>query len=576
MDQASKNNGSSDRALKADATIKATFAVVFLYFLVALGKLLFPMSGLTKVLCCLVVLICCGANAQQTSNPLLEKGWEALVKDHENDAFGYFFEAYQKAQNQNNTADKAESLLYLGICSFGSSPEKGLQYATQSLAQFKKLETTHAKQAKIGRGKCLQLISTIYSRQKKYARAVAMSREVVQLLQSEKDPSGTLGLAYSSLGTLYLLQQKDSAAYFFGMALQDFKKNNNVAYLPNAYLKIGELYFKKDNKQQSAIHFNKAKHIADSTQNRQAQVSSLLAIGNWHQKYGQDQTAENQYQSARKIAATLSDKSFEIKAIEALVVFLDKKGNFEHASRLQKELLDIKDRFYSLEREQIAKSLEVQFEISEKDRQLALVSKEKEVSRLTNILLAICLLVLAVVFSIGYFFLKRLNHRDKQLLRAKEALVEALEKQKILKEEQFQNDLEHKESQLSAITLQMLQKNDLIGEIKSTIEKETHLSEQQMLKMVNKYFAQNDSWNDFDLYFESVNKNFYTRLKQSYPDISANDLKICALIKLNLSIKEMASILNISPDSVKTARYRLRKKLQLNTEENLTDFILSI
>jgi DNA-binding CsgD family transcriptional regulator len=73
-----------------------------------------------------------------------------------------------------------------------------------------------------------------------------------------------------------------------------------------------------------------------------------------------------------------------------------------------------------------------------------------------------------------------------------------------------------------------------------------------------------------------VNKHFYTRLKQNYPEISANDLKICALIKLNLSIKEMAAILNISPDSVKTARHRLRKKLQLSTEENLTDFILTI
>ena len=76
--------------------------------------------------------------------------------------------------------------------------------------------------------------------------------------------------------------------------------------------------------------------------------------------------------------------------------------------------------------------------------------------------------------------------------------------------------------------------------------------------------------------FESINKNFYARLKQAYPDISPNDLKISALIKMGLSIKEMADILNISADSVKTARYRLRKKLQLNTEDNLTDFILNL
>lgn len=71
-----------------------------------------------------------------------------------------------------------------------------------------------------------------------------------------------------------------------------------------------------------------------------------------------------------------------------------------------------------------------------------------------------------------------------------------------------------------------------------------------------------------------MNKNFYTRIKQSFPEIIPNELKICALIKMNLSIKEMAGILNISPDSIKTARDRLRKKQQLDTEDNLTDFIL--
>ncbi|MCY1233866.1 hypothetical protein D9M72_464250 [compost metagenome] len=176
----------------------------------------------------------------------------------------------------------------------------------------------------------------------------------------------------------------------------------------------------------------------------------------------------------------------------------------------------------------------------------------------------------------GYFYLKNRNKRDRNLLKTKEALLEALEKQRELEEIRFQNDLDHKESQLSAVTLQMLQKNELLSDIKTAIEKQQPLSEQQLVKMVNRHFEQNNSWDDFNLYFESINKNFYTRLKQLYPEISANDLKVCALIKLNLSIKEMASILNISPDSVKTARYRLRKKLQLAADENLTSFILSV
>jgi DNA-binding CsgD family transcriptional regulator len=525
---------------------------------------------LKRYFLCILALISVGICAQPSGNKLLEKGWAELVKDNDNEAFRIFWQAYEKAKIENNTSDKAESLLYLGICSFGSNLEKGLQYATQSLEEYKKLENSNSKQAKIGRSKCLQLISTIYSRQGKFKLAKQMSSEVVGTLKNENDDSGTLGLAYSSLGTLYLKEKKaDSASVVFRLALEDFKNYDNYAYLPGAYLKIGEL-------ENNPEFLKKGLRIADSTQNKQAQVSCLLALGKWHFKIGNNLEAENYYNNAYQIAQSLSDKIFEANALEALIELKNGKKDYASVSLLQTKLIAIKEAFYSLEREQIVKSLEVQFEVSEKNRKLDLMAKESEVAKLTNIILGISIIVLIVVFVLGYLFLKSINKRDKQLLKTKEALVEALEKQEKFKEEQFRNDLEHKESQLSAITLQMLQKNELIDDIKKSIEGEQPLSGNQLLKMVNKHLTQENNWNDFDLYFESINKNFYTRLKQSYPDISANDLKICALIKLNLSIKEMASILNISPDSVKTARYRLRKKLQLNTEENLTGFILSV
>ena len=163
------------------------------------------------------------------------------------------------------------------------------------------------------------------------------------------------------------------------------------------------------------------------------------------------------------------------------------------------------------------------------------------------------------------------------MLQTKDELMKLTEEQKRLKEQQLQNEIEFKESQLSALALQMLQKNELLQELKEKIDDDRSNSKDTGIgKIISKGQSQEKEWNDFNRYFESINKNFYTRLKQAYPDISPNDLKICALIKLNMSIKEMAGILNISPDSVKTARYRLRKKLQMNTEDNLTDFILSL
>jgi DNA-binding CsgD family transcriptional regulator len=516
--------------------------------------------------------------ASSSENPLLQKGWDELVKDNENKAFGYFWEAHEKAVKEKNIADKAESLFYLGICSYGSSLEKGLQFATKSLSEYKNLEKSNPKLAQIGRNKCLQLISTIYSRQKKYHDAIRLSKEVVTELKDKNDSSGTLGLAYNSLGSIYEIKKRsDSTEYYYKLALIEFEKHNSSAYLPISYCKMGELAQQKKQKDISFNFFNKALALAKKTKNLQAQVIALIALGKWNLDLNSNvKEAEKYFTNANQIAQKLTDKTFEIKSIDALIETAKKQGNYQKVSQLQNQIIQIKDSFYSFEREQIVKSLEVQFEVAEKNRKLELVSAEKEVTKLTNLLLIGLIMLLLIVFGILYIFLKRINRRDKQLLKTKEDLVLLMEEQKKMKEQQFQNDIEYKESQLSAITIQMVEKNELLDEIKSIINSKEPNSESQLKRIVNKYTVQENNWKDFDHYFESVNKNFYTRLKQKYPEISGNDLKICALIKLNLSIKEMATILNISPDSVKTARHRLRKKLQLSTEENLTDFILSV
>lgn len=521
---------------------------------------------------------CCYSHAQQQDDPVMQKGWEALVKDQEVRAFGFFWQSYEKAKKEGNTAGKANALLYLGISSYGSSLEKGLQFATQSLNEYKTLEKTDSEVGKTGRYKCLQLISTIYGRQKKYDDAMRLSHEVVNELKDKNDQSGTLGLAYNSLGTLYELKKSnDSSEFYYKLAFAEFQKSNNKAYLPSSYCKLGELAKKKNQKTESYNYFNKALLLAQNSQNKQAEIVAMVALGKWQMDFSQDlKKAEKLFMNAIQIAKPLSDKTFEIKAIEALITVRRKQKDYFEVSQLQNQVIKIKDSFYSFEREQIVKSLEVQFEVSEKNRKLKLISAEKEVSKLTNYLLISLLFLMVVVFTILYFFLKKINKRDRQLLKTKEDLVVLMEEQKRMKEQQFQNDIEHKESQLSAITIQMVEKNELLDEIKSIINRKEPTSETELKKLVNKYTIQDNNWKDFDHHFESVNKNFYTRLKQKYPEISSNDLKICALIKLNLSIKEMASILNISPDSVKTARHRLRKKLQLSTEENLTDFILSV
>jgi len=101
----------------------------------------------------LLLLFCAQASAQQSRNPLIEKGWAALTQDDESYAFKLFGQAYEKAEKANNTAGKAEASLYLGICAYGSSPDKGMQYATRALSFYEELEkVSHIWQRWAGRG----------------------------------------------------------------------------------------------------------------------------------------------------------------------------------------------------------------------------------------------------------------------------------------------------------------------------------------------------------------------------------------------------------------------------------------
>ena len=84
-----------------------------------------------------------------------------------------------------------------------------------------------------------------------------------------------------------------------------------------------------------------------------------------------------------------------------------------------------------------------------------------------------------------------------------------------------------------------------------------------------------NSWEQFAIHFDEVHNRFLEKLKSTYPDLTPADLKLCAYLKMNLSSKEIAQYLHLSLKGVENGRYRLRKKLNLDSSINLSDFILS-
>jgi DNA-binding CsgD family transcriptional regulator len=161
------------------------------------------------------------------------------------------------------------------------------------------------------------------------------------------------------------------------------------------------------------------------------------------------------------------------------------------------------------------------------------------------------------------------NEHLQQVLFAEEQ-INKLQKEK----------LQQKNRELSTATLHILNKNEVLCNIKKMAQQAVDDDETgkqvyftNLIREIDNNTNLDEQWDQFKLHFESVHKGFFEKLTREFSNLTQNELKLCAYLRMNLSTKEIAQMLHISPESVTTKRYRLRKKLKLDNEENLVGFI---
>ena len=191
-------------------------------------------------------------------------------------------------------------------------------------------------------------------------------------------------------------------------------------------------------------------------------------------------------------------------------------------------------------------------------------------------------------FVIGYFVNKAYRnfyHKQKEkLIEENNLLLEIKElenEQQLmkLKNEQLSQDVDAKSRELAVSTMSLNSKNELLAFIKEDLKKTTqddNKNIKSVIRTINDNITEEDSWKVFKEAFDSADKDFLKRIKQIHPLLTPNDLRLCAYLRLNLSSKEIAPLFNISVRSVEIKRYRLRKKMELQHEIGLVEYILAV
>lgn len=151
-----------------------------------------------------------------------------------------------------------------------------------------------------------------------------------------------------------------------------------------------------------------------------------------------------------------------------------------------------------------------------------------------------------------------------------------------LKSKKLEAELRLKSQDLTSSAMHLIQKNELLTKVKKTLkgldkenlEEAANAELRRLVKQIDKDLASSEEWSQFEQNFDQVHGNFITRLKEAYPKLTPQEIKFSAYIRMNLNTKEIANLLNISVRGVEIGRYRVRKKLELERKDNLSDFLM--
>ena len=202
--------------------------------------------------------------------------------------------------------------------------------------------------------------------------------------------------------------------------------------------------------------------------------------------------------------------------------------------------------------------------------------------------LSIMALVLYGLATILFFFVLHRGYKSHYTRKQQKILAEEkriLKRKKLktakelaqLKNEKLKSEIESKNRELAVSTMSIIKKNEFLNTIKEQLIQAGNPTQiKSVIKTIDRNITNEDDWKLFEEAFNNADKDFLKKIKAAHPKLTPNDLRLCAYLRLNLTSKEIAPLLNISIRSVEVKRYRLRKKMHLPHESSLTTYIMEL
>lgn len=460
-----------------------------------------------------------------------------------------------------------------------------------------------------------------------YIRAVDNFLKAIELADPLDDRK-TAALGYHSIGMIHTkLNNHDTALEYFRTAMNKFSSYDDKTGIANSLNGIGDIYRKKGQYDKALENYieayriridkGDARHIASSEYKLgsiyidlkmfdnaiQVLNKSIHAFSGLDESFGicistiklaeaynyngDREMAEKFSMEALSIAENLRNDELLGMCYEVLATMASHNEDYSTAFRYLTLFNSTNEILAQKKKDRIIKETEARFQVKRLKNDVESLQARSSVQKRNIIILSVFAISLIVILllTVLIFRYRVQAQRRKRAMLEQDMIIRdqreiLAEKEKMLLEKQ----LETHNRVLAAKTLEMIRMNEtLLGIMNRLQEIDFESTRKEDFKKTIKKIAkeiemnnQNDIWNEFDTIFRNIHSNFYQKLLEISPDLTSSEIKIASLLKLNLNTKEIAAITYRSEAGIKSARYRLRKKLSIDTEDHLIPFLMQL
>jgi tetratricopeptide (TPR) repeat protein/DNA-binding CsgD family transcriptional regulator len=414
--------------------------------------------------------------------------------------------------------------------------------------------------------KVYESLGHLYSGLGDYTRALEHQFESLSLLETSADRD-SVGVTYAAIGTTYALSgDYDEAHRYVLRALAEFRDSGNRYLEVQALSNLGSILYSRGELTTALEYSLTAVAIYEALDDRLHTAASLVTVGNIYERQSDLDAALHCYLRAMRALGDDVDERLHVSILASV-------GNIYRLTGAYNEALFMFDQALRISQEIDEPRYEYQLHesLSQVYEDLALPAQalehHKQFARLRNELAGQerqkAIAELQVRFEVER------AEREREQLRARATELES--------------EMERKQSELMALALNLVQKNELLDALKEQIKElkqgSGETSNGIVQKLLNEIDANRSSdanWKLFEQQLEVLHPDLIRRLSERYPSLTPTELKVCSLAAINLSSKDMASLLYMSVRTVETHRLSVRRKLDLPKESNLTGFLATL